>query len=475
MTVWALITPPGSSLAEANTIDAIFRIALGGTWPADGELHALNATRWILAEGFASPAATHGTVAALLAAHPGDAPDLNIQSQNSPVAYWVGALALRASGWVSLRWDVAVLLLRVINIALLAPLPLLVSATARQLLGSPVAAATASVLLFAVPQLAETGGTVSPTAAATLLSAVAVWLGVRLVTGERSWWSSVALACTAGFATAISFSGLLVAVFALVCIASTRGRGVRRLATDIALIIVISGVGIIAVVQQYLVETRRFLTGTANVSNVIPQESTFGNAVDAQWTGLSTRFWGGLGRDGWLLTSPLVAILTVGSLAVLSWALLRREPSIRRAWPLLTWAGIVLASLLLTGILGGRVSHVVLTGDGQGLDVAVTALVAAVAVAARSVLTSPRQTRRAVTVALVGSPLIAAYGMSVAYQGVYEASHFAVSTSGLSTMAAVSPFGAGGIASAGLILAAATVTAWVVAVRAVRCQVKEEG
>ncbi|PZE94812.1 glycosyltransferase family 39 protein [Curtobacterium sp. MCBD17_008] len=475
LTVWALTTPPGSALAEANTVDGAFRIALRGTWPADGQLHALNATRWILAEGFATPATTHGSIAELLAAHPGDAPDRNVAGQDPVAGYWLSAVVLRVAGWASLRWDEAVMLLRAINIVLLAPLPMLVFATARRFSLSPVTAAMTPVLLFTVPQLAQTGGTANMLAPVTLLSAIAVWLGARLVTGDRSWWTSTAVALVAGVAMTISYSGLLVALFALVCLVFAQGPGLRRKLIDVGVVIVISGVSLVSVLQQYLAQVHRLGLGTANTAAAIPQEYTLGNAIDGQWSGLSTRFWGSLGRDGWLLTSPLSAFLTVGALALACWALLRREPALRRAWPLLTWSGLVVGAALLSGIIASRNARLVMTGDGRQLDLAVTALVTVIAITAVSLTSSPGQARGIARIATVGSPIIAAYGLSVAYQGAYEATHFAVSKGGLSAMTAISPFGPVGIALAVLVWVAATVAAVVLVVRATRLRSELQG
>ncbi|MDP9738109.1 hypothetical protein J2X59_003138 [Flavobacterium sp. 260] len=468
MLVWALVLPMGGALAEANTLDAVFRLALGGGWPTDGQHHALSATRWILSEGYATPASTHSSVAELLRAHPGQAPDVVTASQNPAAGYWVNALALRVSGWASLRWDEAVLLLRIINVVLLAPLPALVFATARRFSLSPLTAAIAPVLLFAVPQLAQTGGTANMLALPTLLSAVAVWLGVRMWTGDRSWWTSAGLAVVAALAAVVSTSGLLVPVFALLCVGIAAGRDARRRALDAGLVLVFGGVAVVSALQQYLGTVHRVVAGTADVSTALPLEYTFGNVIDAQWGGLSSLFWGGFGRNAAALTPPLIAFLTVGSLAIICWALLRRERALTRAWPLLLWAALVIGAALLTGVVAARSAHSVLAGDGRQVNLAVTALVIVVVLAARAITTTAERRQRVAVVALVGAPLIAAYGLSVAYQSAYEASHFAVSKAGLATLSAVTPLGYAGIAAAVLLWGTATVIGVALGVRATR-------
>jgi hypothetical protein len=104
--------------------------------------------------------------------------------------------------------DLQIWVLRMLSVALLAPLPVIVAAATRRLGGSPPAVITASILPLAVPQLAVVGGAVNND---NLLNAAAAWLalGVAVVaTGDLRARTGVLL----GLAAAVA---LLTKAFAL--------------------------------------------------------------------------------------------------------------------------------------------------------------------------------------------------------------------------------------------------------------------
>lgn len=468
MTVWALVTPAFGAPREADTVDAIFRVALGGGWPATGQMHALNATRWILSDGLLTPTSDHASIAQLLAQHPGDAPELNAMAQHPVTVFAVGAVLLRAVGWASLRWDETVLLLRAVDVVLLAPLPALVFATARRFRMGPIAAACTPVLLFAVPQLAQTGGSVSVWAPMTLLCALVVWLSSRVLSGDSSWRTIVALAVVAGVATATTAAGLLTVVFAVVALVFAPGQLLLRRLIGSALVTAAALAAFAAFAGRYAEAVPSALRGAAAPPLPADRTYTLGNLVDAQWNGFVYSFWGGLGNGDWVLVPPVSIGLAVCAVALLVWALLRRQSELLRAWPLLLWSVLLLGATGVYGAVAARSAHTLIAGRGYLLVLAVTALVVAIAIAARSLVTGPRQARSLTRCGAAGSMLLAFYGISVTYQGFYEGGYFTISGTGLLTLDDASPFGALGVALVVLVWAMGTVATLVLIVTTTR-------
>ncbi|MDP9735427.1 hypothetical protein [Curtobacterium sp. 260] len=84
-------------------------------------------------------------------------------TQHPPTAYLVGALVLKAVHFAGLRWDHAVLVLRLVDVAAVTLLPLLTWASVRRLTRSPRAGLVGALALFGVPQLASIASSVSTT------------------------------------------------------------------------------------------------------------------------------------------------------------------------------------------------------------------------------------------------------------------------------------------------------------------------
>ncbi|WFR66554.1 glycosyltransferase family 39 protein [Curtobacterium flaccumfaciens] len=137
-----------------------------------------------LQEQTTGDASTWSTMSELLDEHPGDSAAVDQMTQHPPTAYLVDAVVLRALHYGSLRWDHALVVLRLWDAALVMPLALLAWASVRRVTRSPRAALAGALALFATPQLASIGASVTNDAPVMLLSGVVVWLATRILTGD---------------------------------------------------------------------------------------------------------------------------------------------------------------------------------------------------------------------------------------------------------------------------------------------------
>lgn len=436
LTLWALVTPLFGAPGETDTVDAVFRTALGLGWPPPGSMHALAASRWVIDNP------TDGsTFAAVLAAHPGETAIVNPLSQNPQTWFLAMGAVLRLLHFESMRWDLAVLALRLTDVALLAPVPLLVWATARRLSGARFLAAIAPVLLLAVPKAAQFGAAVTLWTAVVLVATVAVWLAARVLTGDRSWWASAGLAVVGAVAATLSATGLVLLVFVLVVLVVARRPLVRRL-VDVGCALVLD-----LVVGAALWRSLRsgwVPDGTPKPATPppdVPGGLNFGTFLNVQWRGGIGSFWGSLGLETYGLTPPLVTGLSVTAIGLMVWAALRRHRELRPTWTVLLWPALVVVATLVYAWRNALVDGQIATSNGSVLLVAAPMLAAVFAVLTASVFPAARARRRAAVVGTVGSVAIAAYGLAVGVGGAYQDGRLTPTSAGLDALAATTPLG----------------------------------
>jgi small subunit ribosomal protein S36 len=140
----------------------------------------------------------------------------NQMPQHPPLYHEAMALLVRAERWLTPGSDLPSLsreigLLRLANVALILPLPLLAWATARRLGAGDRAASVAALLPLLLPQLTYIGGVVNNDNLLNLLCAVLAVLVVGVTRGERSRGVDVAIGVVLGLA-------LLTKAFALMLI-----------------------------------------------------------------------------------------------------------------------------------------------------------------------------------------------------------------------------------------------------------------
>lgn len=152
----------------------------------------------------------------------------NQMPQHPPLAYVAMAAVLRAERAVlgeapSLDREVA--LLRLVNVLVLAPLPLLAWATARRAGASAPVAELAAVGPLAVPMLAATGATVGNDALLVVLGAGVAVLLAGVATGDARVRTGVAIGAVTGAALLTkAFAVVFVPVVAAAYLVGRRGR-----------------------------------------------------------------------------------------------------------------------------------------------------------------------------------------------------------------------------------------------------------
>ncbi|PUB20126.1 putative membrane protein DUF2142 [Promicromonospora sp. AC04] len=259
--LWAVLTPAFRAPDEPQHVNSVLRLAYGGGWPAAGEAlvgpamteareQAALATdvpgRHLDRDGvpaFVSVPPTKDAERATVSREnaladplpPGTdtrqlAPELVDQmTQHPPLYYAMAAGVLHATGLAESRWDVQLLALRLFDVALLLPLPLLTAATVRRLAGSrPAALVAASFTLF-VPQVGHIMGSVTNDALVTLTGAVTAYLCVRVLTGDLRLRTAAGLGVVVGvglLTKVMAAFALPVVVAAYLVASGPRGRRV---------------------------------------------------------------------------------------------------------------------------------------------------------------------------------------------------------------------------------------------------------
>jgi hypothetical protein len=472
---FALLTPAFGAPDEPAHVDAAFRLALGLGWPHGGEMHYLAAVRQIVEHPV--PAVDRPTVDALLAAVPGDSPAIDPMSQNPPTYWLVAAGILRLIRFGAHDWATSVLVLRLFDVALVTALPVLVWATVRRVTRSPRTALVAPLLLFAVPQLAQVAAGVTSWAPMILLGAVLVWLSVRVLTGDRSWWTTAGLAVAVTGLAAISALGLLAVPFVVLVFVLARDqrtasdqhtatdqhdqRPWRRSALHAGVVVVAAA----AVSGWWWVRTL-LVSGTLlpdalrGVTTVQPYPSGGANPgafAGRQWDGLTASFFGDFGANQWPLPPMVVDALAIVGLVALGWSYARRGAGRRVMTIALVWPALVVVATLAYNWRNYLGTHQGNGLQGRFLFVAVVALVLSQAVAWRALVVRPELRRRLARIAAVGTFAIALYGIGIAYRGAWENVQFRVTPGGLSAMAGGSLAGPLPIALAGALFLVAGV------------------
>lgn len=472
---FALLTPAFGAPDEPAHVDAAFRLALGLGWPHGGEMHYLAAVRQIVEHPV--PAVDRPTVDALLAAVPGDSPAIDPMSQNPPTYWLVAAGILRLIRFGAYDWATSVLVLRLFDVALVTALPVLVWATVRRVTRSQRTALVAPLLLFAVPQLAQVAAGVTSWAPMILLGAVLVWLSVRVLTGDRSWWTTAGLAVAVTGLAAISALGLLAVPFVVLVFVLARDQRTasdQHTATDQrdqrpwrrpalhAGVVVVAAAAVSGWwwIRTLLVSGTLLPDALRGVTTVQPYPSGGANPgafAGRQWDGLTASFFGDFGANQWPLPPMVVDALAIVGLVALGWSYARRGAGRRVMTIALVWPALVVVATLAYNWRNYLGTHQGNGLQGRFLFVAVVALVLSQAVAWRSLVVRPELRRRLARIAAVGSFAIALYGIGIAYRGAWENVQFRVTPGGLSAMAGGSLAGPVPIAVAGTLFLVAGV------------------
>ena len=351
--------------------------------------------------------------------------------QHPPLWHATGALVLQLlPGSDGYPYDVTVGLLRLMSALMVAPLPLLAWATARRLSSDPVVATSAAALTLAVPGLTRVGASAGNDALVTLTFAAVLTALARVMTGDTSRRTAVAVGVLVTLALLTKGFGLVlpVVVVAAYALAWWRRRSADVLLSGIVALAV-SGLGLLWWLRNVVVygalqpsgygaEAAALLRGTPRP----PGETVALGPFLRQFSETTaSRFWSGLGVPApptfsLTVSSVLSFLLAVGVVAALV-AAVRTRPGAHDERPallvLLLPFVLLLAPLVWADLSSYRtfVSRVDEVGvQGRYLYGAVVGLAVATAVGYRRLLPFGR---RPVLLAVIVPLVVQVYALAL--------------------------------------------------------------
>lgn len=480
---WAVLTPAFRAPDEPQHVNSVLRLAYDGGWPAPGE--ALMGPAMILARQEAAlqsdiPGRHWIRIGTIPYTEVDPLPDdqrLRVTAENAlpwpgmsatsvdtvdqmtqhpPLYYAAAATWLRATGTADARWDQVLLSLRLFDLLLLAPLPLLAAATARTLLGDrprarATALAAAAGVLF-VPMSAHILSAVTNDALVTLTGAVITCLAARVLTGDLRWRTAAGL----GVALGIGLLTKVMAAFAVPMVvlayvfagvvARPMLAGLRRTWWPRASRVLVVGAVAFAAggwwwLRNLLVHGAVQPVGIPERWEPVPNEG-IGHFATTVVTAFTRSFFGDF---GWLeLRVPPVAFwggaTVVAMLSVA--ALARRDSRVHAAvlllLPVALWASVVLNAW----------NHYVQTGwitavQGRYLFAGLAALAVVAALGARP-------PARAVPWIVAGGGVVAATSLAFAFHGMYWG-HQDSAADAAARLAGWSPLSSGQLVATGVL------------------------
>jgi hypothetical protein len=404
--LWAVLVPPFQAPDEKAHVDSALHLAFGDPWVDPGDQRMLGVVQAAAGEAAAGtatlPAADRSTIAALRAEHPGvDTAAVDQMTQHPPTAYAVQAAVLRAVGFEQLRWDHALLVLRLVDAILLLPLPVLAWAAVRRLTGSPRTAVVGAAALLAVPELASIGASVTNDALTMTLGGVVTVLLVRVLTADRRRRTLLVLGIALGVLVVTKGTGLpAVPVVALALLvgpgAVPRGRRVLETVATLAVTTAVGGWWWIRNVVRYgTVQPDGYAAirpPSGFPAGQGPSPVTF---LDVSWGTVTRTFWGSFGSNAWAVLPVWLTVgLTVVAVALVAGWAFRRSPVRRAVVVLAVFPVLLLAAQTVTSLRAYLDTAQVVGTQGRYLFPAVVALVAVSAVAWRRLADSVRLPRR---------------------------------------------------------------------------------
>jgi small subunit ribosomal protein S36 len=292
----------------------------------------------------------------------GGTDSVNGVARQPPLVHAIGAAVLTAAsvlpGW-PWPFDRVVALLRLVDVAVVAGVPLLAWGTARRLGCPPRSALTAAVLVLAVPQLTHVGSTVNSDGLLIALAGVLFLLGARVVTGDDS--VRTAIIAGAALGAALLTSGLAVVFVPWVAAAYLLARGAAGRPTAALLRLATAAAAAIAAGGWWWVlrlATDGHLPLGLDASQIAPADGrslSFPRALAV----LATSFWGGFGWRETSLPAGAVVVATVvlaGALGVAFWRGRVRVVRLRLALfvlPTAALAGLVAVGAVVISRTGG--------------------------------------------------------------------------------------------------------------------------
>lgn len=362
------------------------------------------------------------------------------QIANHPPAYYalLGAARAGVAGVLPKQiwqFDLEILLLRLFNVLLIAPLPWIFAQTARNLELGERAAAAAAILPLCIPQLAHIGSSVNNDNLLVLSSSVAIMLAGRALVTGLLWRIALPMAVAAGIAVQTKIFGLLFGPFLLiVCLVAVRRRPRQLTAAFV--------VGLILLASSWT-----YVRNLVVYREVYPSKPPVGAPPEVDpfaidWldflanlaANTSRSFWG---KFGWLwlpLPSLWTTLLSLALVAALAYALIR--PPARYVRIMLIPVGIVGGMYLYTSYVGHATTGVFPAQQGRYLFPALGS--AAIAVAALAL-------RKHGRLVLPFMASVAVIGLILSMEIIFTAFWAGSGLTKFSSMTAWSPLGQGAL------------------------------
>ena len=446
LAVWALLVPTFEAPDEVAHVNAAVQVALGEPWVAPGDMRVLEAVLAGARQQATVPKDEWSTVGELLATAPGDSATVDQMTQHPPAAYVADAVVLRAVHYGGLRLDRAVLALRLADALAVTPLALLAWATVRRVTRSPRAALVGSLALFATPQLASVGASVTNDAPTMLLTGVVVWLAVRVLTGDLRWRTAIGLGVALGAACwvkgtalpAVPFVGLAVLVAGVGVLPAA-----RRVVRTVVVLAVAAAVGAWWWVHNLVTYQRLQPDGYAAIRppRAFPagEHPSVAHFVDVSWGTLARTFWGSPGARAQVTVGDgLTAALTAVTLLVII-AFAFRRVDLRTSLVLVSFPALVLLVQTATSARAYLTTTEVAGTQGRYAFPALLCLVALSAIAWRRLPRTPRGRRWTATGLAVACPAMGLYGAAVVTSWFWNAAVPGVGSRALERYAALGP------------------------------------
>lgn len=356
MTSYSMLVPTYRGPDEPQHVDLVLALQHDLRYPSLGSRFlASSIRRSMLFVHYAALQTPHLTAAAAIprGARPSLANDVppatqgirNQLLQHPPLYYWLQAVLSRSvtrvtGGLDAWPFDRFVSLLRLFDVLLLAPLPLLAYAVARRLGAEEHAGVAAAAFLLAIPELSHFGGIVNNDDLLILLFGVCTLLLARVMTGDLTVWTAVLTGAAGGLALFTKGFALVFPVWTLLAyLVSPARRGNGRL--------IAGRLGIVGV-TAFAFGGWWWLRNLVVFGTLQPTLSTFppvrGFKPDTWWwvrhyaEAMTERFWSWIGGYGGRVPAPVFLLATACSLAGIGVAIWTASSARRRA---------VLAILLL--------------------------------------------------------------------------------------------------------------------------------
>lgn len=276
----------------------------------------------------------------------------NQASQHPPLYYALAGAWLRGWRAVGLAdgFDQTVGVLRLLSVLFVAPLPLLAWATARRLGAPPDATVAAAFVPVALPQLVHIGSVVNNDGLLIGLFALLTYLVARLLRGDRSRATSMAIGLVAAAALLTKALALVLLPWLVFVYAVVWWRSRREWRVILARAVVaglMTGVGFAWWVRNQVVfgEMR---TGGLRLGPARPDfEPDPVGWLQLFGSRMSFRFWGHFGWSDVRFPVSVVATAVVVTVVLVVLALLVRRPPLRRSDLLVVLAPLALLAFLV--------------------------------------------------------------------------------------------------------------------------------